>query len=120
MIKHLECIYIDSENPSRNSSRDRVREIDCHLLGSLDEAREAVFAILTKYGGMAKCPKILKNIRGVMWIECEIPFQTFRSNGTVDIKCLAFEIEFKDSENTIDLDADMKSFATALGPNFYL
>jgi hypothetical protein len=120
-VKHLECVYGDTKNPLRNTSRDRVREIECYSFHSLDEAKDAIFSILDRYGGIRKLtPKIISNSRGVMWIECESAFQMYEANGVVDLKCLAFEIQFREPESTQDMDTGMKSFASALGPSFYL
>ena len=120
LIRLLECVYYDIKNPSRNTDRDRTRDLDIEMAYSLDEAKNLIINALARYGGVEKLqPKILTNNRGRMWIECDLAHRALESNGIVDIKCLAFEIQFKPAADDSD-ECNLKSFERVLGPAFFL
>jgi hypothetical protein len=124
-IKHYECLYCDIKNPIRSFDRDRVKDIDVYQVRTIDEAKEVILQVISKYGAIESLsPKILSNSQGKMWIECDRPFRTAEANGCIDIKTLALEIttlhrELVDSEET-SFEATLRRVELSLGPAFHL
>lgn len=120
-IKQLECMYCDTKNPARNTERDRIKEIECIKAQSVKDAINSVYDILERFGGARKLhPKILFNTKGTMWIECDRALKIIQTDGIVDLKCLAIQVEYKALDGDMGLDSDLGMIEKLLGPEFYL